>query len=573
MNRREFLELLAAAAAGGGLGGCDQRQPLGAASAASLYDVPPFGDVSLLHFTDCHAQLRPVYYREPSLNLGIGNQRDKPPHLVGEALRKHYRLAAGSPELHAFTHLDFVEAAHQFGKVGGFAHLATLIKNLRATRPNRTLLLDGGDSWQGSATSLWTRGADMIGACKLLGVDAMTGHWEFAYGAARVQEAVEQELRGKIDFLAHNVLDAAAGNNPVFPTHLWREIGGVPVAIIGQAHPFTPLAHPREGVEPWTFGINEPALQALVDQLRNKGAQVVALLSHNGVDVDLKLAARVSGIDVILGGHTHDAMPAPAVVANPGGKTLVIQSGSHTKFLSVLDLRVKRGRVRDFRYRLLPVFADLIAPDREMNAYIDKVRAPYRTKLEEKLAVTESLLYRRGTFNGSVDELILQALLTTYDAPIAVTPGFRWGPTLLPGEPITTEHVMDLTAITYPGVAVNEFTGARIKDLLEDAADTVFHPDPYYRQGGDMLRSAGLRYTLDLTQEHGNRIQNLAFGDEPLASDKTYKVAGWGGTPPPPAGAKPIWDVVTQYLRASKVVRTSTPYTPDLKGADLPAGG
>ena len=358
----------------------------------------------------------------------------------------------------------------------------------------------------------------------------------------------------------------------MFTPYVIREVNAIPVAIIGQAYPYTPIANNHYAFPQWSFGIREEELQKLADEVRAKGAQVVVLLSHNGTDVDLKLASRVSGLDVILGGHTHDAMPAPTIVSNPGGKTLVIQSGSHTKYLSVLDFQIRRGRVRDFRYRLLPLFANLIAPDREMTTYIEKVRAPYKTKLEEKLAVTESLLYRRGNFNGSFDELILQALLATQDAQIAFSPGFRWGPTLLPGETITMEHVLDQTAITYPGVTVNELTGAQIKDILEDIADNLFHPDPYYQLGGDMVRTAGLRYTLDLTQSHGHRLQNLEFGDQPLNATKIYKVAGWASVQPQPADSKPIWDVVAQYLRTKKTVRVPNPYTPQLKGADNAPG-
>ncbi len=573
LSRREFLELLAAGAAGIGLCACNSNTPsIATASAANLYDVPTFGNLTLLHFTDCHAQLRPIYYREPSANIGAGAARNKPPHLVGEALLGRFRLAPGSIEAHAFTHLNFEDAARQYGKVGGFAQLTTLVKNLRLSRPGRTLLLDGGDTWQGSATALWTQGQDMIDACKLLGVDVMTGHWEFTYGEARVRQAIETELRGKIDFVAQNVFDTKFGEELVFAPYVMREINAVPVAIIGQAYPYTPIANNRYAFPDWSFGIHEEALQKLVQEVRAKGAQVVVLLSHNGTDVDLKLAARVSGIDVILGGHTHDAMPAPSLVKNNGGKTLIVHSGSHTKFLSVLDFEIKHGRVHDFRYRLLPIFANLIAPDREMAAHIDKVRAPYKKKLEEKLAVTESLLYRRGNFNGGFDEVILQALLATQDAQIAFSPGFRWGPTLLPGETITMEHVFDQTAITYPGVALNTLTGEQIKNFLEEIADNLFHPDPYYQQGGDMVRVAGLRYRLDISQPIGGRIQNLEFNNEPLDTSKTYKVASWANNQPQAEGAKPIWDVVAKFLRSKKTIQINDVYTPELKGAEGDAG-
>ena len=568
LSRREFLQMLAVGAAGlGGYGG-SMRRAHGAANPGALYEMPPFGNVTLLHFTDCHAQLLPVHFREPSINIGVGEARGRPPHLVGEALLKHFGIAPGSIEAHALTYLNFTEAARQYGKVGGFAYLATLVKSLRASRPGRTLLLDGGDTWQGSATALWTGGQDMVDAQKLLGVDAMTAHWEFMYGAERVREVVARDFQGKIDFLAQNVFDTSFGEERVFKPYVIREVNKVPVAIIGQAFPYTPIANNRYAFPDWSFGIREEEVQKLVDETRAKGAQVVVLLSHNGMDVDLKMATRVTGIDVILGGHTHDAVPAPTIVANSGGKTLVVNSGSNTKFLSVLDLDVRGGKVADYRYKLLPVFSNLISPDRAMAAYIEKVRAPFKQKLDEKLAVTESLLYRRGNFSGTFDQLIVDALLEVQGAEIAFSPGFRWGTTLLPGDAITLEHLMDQTAITYAATTLNELTGAQIKEIMEDIADNLYHPDPYYQQGGDMVRVGGLRYALDVAESYGRRIQDLELGGKPLDPAKTYKVAGWASIQPQPEDKKPVWDIVAQYLRARKTVKITQPYTPKLKGVE-----
>ena len=411
MQRRDFLRLLASAAAAG----ASLRLGLSPAQAADeLYEVPPFGNVSLLHVTDVHAQLLPVYFREPSVNLGLGEASGRPPHVVGAAFLKTLGIQPGSVRAHAFTHLDFERLARRYGKVGGYAHLATLVKRLRAARPH-ALLLDGGDSWQGSATSLWTRGADMIGAQKRLGVDLMTAHWEFTYGAERVRQAVDKEL-APIEFLAQNV-KTVDFEDPVFKPYSLRTVGGVGLAVIGQAFPYTPIANPRHLVPDWTFGIQEPRLQQLVDEVRAKGAQAVVLLSHNGMDVDLKLASRVRGIDVILGGHTHDGVPRPVQV----GTTLVTNAGSNGKFLAVLDLQVGGG-VSDYRYRLLPVFSNLLPADREMAAYIAQVRKTYESRLRERLAVTETLLYRRGNFNGTWDQLMLEALMQEKGAEIGPRP-------------------------------------------------------------------------------------------------------------------------------------------------------
>jgi S-sulfosulfanyl-L-cysteine sulfohydrolase len=555
VQRREFLRLLALAAAAG----ASLRPGASEAQAADeLYQVPPFGNVSLLHMTDSHAQLRPVYFREPSGNVGVTEAAGRPPHLVGEALLKHFGIPAGGAAAHAFTDLDFERAARRYGRVGGYAHLATLVKRLRAARPH-ALLLDGGDTWQGSATSLWTEGADMIGAQKRLGVDLMTAHWEFTYGAKRVQAAVAKEL-APMEFLAQNV-KTADFEDPVFKPYTLRSVNGVALAVIGQAFPYTPIANPRYMVAEWTFGIQEPRLQQLVDEVRARGAQVVVLLSHNGMDVDLKLAARVRGIDAILGGHTHDGVPAPVVV----GKTLVTNAGSNGKFLAVLDLDVKGDAVAGHRYRLLPVFANLLPADPAMNAYIDRVRAPYRARLEEKLAVTDGLLYRRGTFNGTWDQLLLDALVEVKGAEIAFSPGFRWGSTLLPGDAITFEHLMDQTAVTYPYSTLNELTGAQIKEILEDIADNSFNPDPYLQQGGDMVRVGGMTYACNPVAKMGQRIADMRLRGQPLEPAKRYKVAGWAPVAEGASG-EPVWDVAARYLRARRSIAPLTPNLPRLTG-------
>ena len=571
MRRREFLQALCAAAVAG--------LPVDAARAADDADgerfygaLTPFGNVALLHITDCHAQLEPVRFREPSVNLGVGGARGKPPHLVGESLLQHFGIAAGTREAHAFTYVDFERASRAYGAMGGFAHLATLVRRLRAERPG-ALLLDGGDTWQGSATSLWTKGQDMVDAAKELGVDVMTGHWEFTYGAARVKEVVDKDFAGRIDFIAQNVRTTDFGD-PVFAPYVMKRINGIAVAIIGQAFPYTPIANPRYFVPEWTFGIQEEGLQKAVDDARAKGAQVVVLLSHNGMDVDLKVASRVTGIDVILGGHTHDGVPQPVPVGNRGGRTLVTNAGSNGKFVGLLELDVGRRGIADIRYRLVPVFANLLPADRAMSALIAKVRAPFDARLSEKLAVTGQLLYRRGNFNGTFDQLLLDALMAEKNAEIAFSPGFRWGPTLLPGDAIRYEDLLDQTAITYPHVTVGKLTGETIKTILEDVADNLFNPDPYYQQGGDMVRVGGMQYAIDPYAASGRRITRMELRGTPIEASKLYTVAGWAPVSEEArtAGGEPIFDVAARYLRAQKAITPRMPNLPKLEGVGADPG-
>ncbi len=549
VTRRDLLKLLAVAA---GAGMTPRRVAAADDAPARLLDFEPLGNVTLLHITDSHAMLPPVHFREPDTLLGVGDERGKPPYLTGQAFLRAYRLAPDTPEAYAYTHVDFPALAARYGRMGGYAHLATLVKRARADRPGRTLLLDGGDTLQGSATALWSRGEDMLRATNQLGVEVFTAHWEFVYGIDRVKELFgDRERKGLFagDFVAQNVSEAGWGD-PVFHPYTIREVGGVRLGIIGQAFPYTPISHPRRFVPDLTFGIKDDQIQKLVAELRDdKKVDAVVLLSHNGVAVDLKLATRVSGLDVILGGHTHDGLPAPIVV----GTTLVVNSGSHGKFLSRLDLDVRGGRVVAHRYRLIPVLSRYVPEDPEMAALIRGIRGPHEAKLGERLAVSESLLYRRGNFNGPFDELILDALLKRGDAQVAFSPGFRWGVSIVPGQEITLDDVYSHTALTYPNTWVRELTGREIHQIMEDVADNLFHPDPYYRQGGDMVRMGGLTYTIEPARPLGRRIRDVKIGGRPLEPARRYKATGWASIAE--ASGPPVWDVVADHLRSLKRVK------------------
>ena len=553
MDRRDLLKLVAV----GATAGLAPRDLEASESAPErLLEFLPLGNVTLLHLTDTHATLSPVYFREPDTVLGVGAERGKPPYLTGMEFLRAYHIAPGTAAAYALSAVDFAALAARYGRMGGYAHLATLIGRVRAERPGRTLVLDGGDALQGSATALWSRGEDMLRATNQLGVEVFTAHWEFTYGIERVKELFgDRERRGLFrgDFIAQNVAEAG-WDEPVFRPYTIREIGGVRIGVIGQAFPYTPIAHPRRFVPDLTFGIRENGIQKLADELRQtKAVDLVVLLSHNGVAVDMKLASRVSGLDVILGGHTHDGLPLPIRV----GRTLIVNSGSHGKFLSRLDLDVRNGRIVDHRYRLLPVLSRFVAEDAEMARLVRDARTPHEAKLGERLAVSESLLYRRGNFNGPFDELILDALLARADAQVAFSPGFRWGITIVPGQAVTLDDVYSHTALSYPNTWARPMTGAEIHAVMEDVADNLFHPDPYYRQGGDMIRVGGLTYTIEPGKPMGRRIRDVRVAGRPLDPGRTYKATGWASmteTDGPPA-----WDVVADHLRALKTIKIDPP--------------
>jgi S-sulfosulfanyl-L-cysteine sulfohydrolase len=570
IRRRDFLKTTGAIVLSGAL-----PRTARAADSPGIYDVERFGNTRILHLTDTHAQLRPVYFREPSVNIGIGEMLGRPPHLVGKAFLNRFGISPESAEAYAFTDVDFEKSAPRFGKLGGFAHLKTLIDRLRGdVGDDRSLLLDGGDLWQGTGLANVMQGADMVEAANLLGIEAMTGHWEFTYGEAALRANLE---RFKGEFLAQNVFlteeaafndakafDPASGR--VFKPATIKELGGYRVAVIGQAFPYVPIAHPRRFTPDWTFGIREEELQKLVNTLRgNDKVDAVLLLSHNGMDVDLKLASRVSGIDVILGGHTHDAVPQPVAIRNAGGTTLVTNAGSNGKFLAVLDLELAKGKVSDLRYRLLPVYTELLKPDPAMDTLIEKLHATHDKEWSNQVGTADRLLYRRGNFSGSMDQLICDALRGELDAEISLSPGFRWGTTALAGQALTMEDVLAETAITYAETYVQSMSGSQIKDVLEDVCDNLFNADPYLQQGGDMVRLGGLSYTCAPTEAVGRRISGLRLDNgRPLESGKSYKVAGWASVNT--QQGKPVWDVFANHLRTGKTARGGGGVT--LKGVD-----
>ena len=549
-SRREFLMATAALSAIAGpalVGRWSQAAAQQSLTEDGLLDFDAFGNVTLVHITDIHAQLMPVYFREPSVNLGVGEVAGLPPHVTGAALLKLYNIEPGSPHAYALTSEDFSALAKTYGKMGGIDRIATIVKRIRAERGDNMLLLDGGDTWQGSYTSLQTKGQDMVEAFNALSPDAMTGHWEFTYGADRVQEIIDGL---PFAFLGGNIYDAE-WNEPAFEAYKMFDKGGVKVAVLGQAFPYTPIANPRWMFPNWSFGIREEDVVKNVEAARADGAELIVLLSHNGFDVDRALASRVSGIDVILTGHTHDALPEPVLV----GKTLLIASGSHGKFVTRLDLDVQGGEMKGFRHRLIPVFSDVIAPDAEMTALVTDLRAPYEAELKRELATTESLLYRRGNFNGTFDDLICQALIDVREADIALSPGFRWGTSVLPGEKITVEDLHNACAMTYPAAYRSTMTGSTLKAILEDVADNLFNKDPYYQQGGDMVRVGGMGYTIDPNGSMGGRISGMTLlkSGEAIEPSREYVVAGWASINEATEGP-PIWEVVEDYLAKNPVV-------------------
>ncbi len=550
ISRRDFLQATVAASAIIGASGVGRWGRIAAQQSLTqdqLLSFEPTGNVTLIHITDIHAQLKPIWFREPEVNLGVGAVNGLPPHVTGADFLKLFNLKPGTPEAYALTYMDFVALARGYGRMGGLDRVATVIAAIRSERPD-ALLLDGGDTWQGSFTAQMTKGQDMVNVMNALKPDAMTSHWEFTYGADRVNEIVETL---DFPFLGANIFDAE-WDEPAYEPYKMFERGGVRIAVIGQAFPYLPIANPRWMFPNLSFGVREERMREVVEQVRSEeGADLVVLLSHNGFDVDRKMAANVDGIDVILTGHTHDALPEPVMV----GKTMLLASGSNGKFVARLDLDVRDGEVRGFRHKLIPIFSDVIAPDPEVAALIDAQRAPFKADLEEVLGSTDSLLYRRGNFNGTWDDLICNALIEEREADIALSPGFRWGPSLLPGEPITREDLFNVTGMSYPSAYRSEMTGETIKAILEDVADNLFNPDPYYQQGGDMVRVGGMGYAIDVSRPMGSRISNMTMlrTGEAIDPGRTYVVSGWASVNEDVEGP-PIWDVVESHIRRKGTV-------------------
>ena len=559
ISRRDFLQASTAAAAILGTTGWTRAMAQQAMTQDQLLEFETTGNVTLIHITDIHAQMKPVYFREPEINLGVGAVNGLPPHVTGADFLKLFNLKPGSPEAYALSYLDFANLAKSYGRMGGLDRCATVINAIRADRPD-ALLLDGGDTWQGSMTAQMTAGQDMVNVMNALGPDAMTSHWEFTLGIDRVTEIVDELA---FPFLGANIFDTEWDERAYEPYKMFDR-GGAKIAVIGQAFPYMPIANPGWMFPGLSFGVREDNMAELVAEARGEGAECVVLLSHNGFDVDRKLASRVEGIDVILTGHTHDALPEPVQV----GKTMLIASGSNGKYVSRVDLDVRDGGVQGFRHKLIPIFSDVIAPDPDVAALIDEQRAPFAGQLSEVIGKTDSLLYRRGNFNGTWDDLICNALIDEREADLAFSPGFRWGPSLLPGDDITREDIFNATGMSYPEAYRTEMTGELIHTILEDVADNLFNPDPYYQQGGDMVRVGGMGYAIDVARPIGSRITDMTLlrTGEKIDPAKTYVVAGWASVNEGAEGP-PIWDVVENHIRKQGTVTVDPNKSVKVSGA------
>ncbi|WP_300515022.1 thiosulfohydrolase SoxB [Aliiroseovarius sp.] len=552
ISRRDFLQVGMAASAMVGASGFGNWARLAAQQSLTqdqLLGFDTFGNVSLIHVTDIHGQLMPIYFREPEINLGVGAARGQMPHVTGADFRRAYGIEDGSPSAYAMTYNDFSALAKGYGKVGGLDRVSTVINAIRADRPD-ALLLDGGDTWHGSYTCFQTEGQDMVNVMNALKPDAMTFHWEFTLGSDRVNELVESLPYAA---LGQNIFDAEWDEPAeLFKPYKFFERGGVKVAVIGQAFPYMPIANPRWMFPEYSFGIRDENMQAMVDEVRSMGAECVVVLSHNGFDVDKKMAGRVTGIDVILSGHTHDALPEPVQVE----QTFIVASGSNGKFVSRVDLDVRDGRMMGLKHKLIPIFSDVIAPDPVITKVIEDQRAPYADQLSEVIGRTDTLLYRRGNFNGSWDDLICDALISEREADIAMSPGVRWGPSILPGQEITREDIWNVTSMSYGKAYRTEMTGEFIHTILEDVGDNLFNEDPYYQQGGDMVRIGGMGYRIDITKPQGERISDMTLlkTGEPIDPAKTYVVAGWASVNEGTEGPQ-IWDVVENHIRKQGTVQ------------------
>ncbi|MDM5264171.1 thiosulfohydrolase SoxB [Sulfurovum sp. XTW-4] len=581
IDRRDFLQIAATLGLLGATGGTNLfageagKERIKKLSFSDIVDFKAKGKATILHICDLHAHLKPLYWREPSTLISAKNLVGTPGFICGESFQKYYGIQPGSLDAYFDTHNDFTELAKKFGKMGGIAHMKPIIDHVKKERgEENVILVDSGDTWQGTAVALKTDGEAIVDAQNYLGVDVMVGHWEFTYGKERVQELIGM-LKG--DFISQNVID----NDPfsdefeelIFPPYSIQEIGGAKIGIIGQSFPFTSTANPKKFTEGWSFALRHETLQEYVNELRNeKKVDAVVVLSHDGFSVDQELAKKVTGVDFILSGHTHDPSPEPIIVND----TVIIISGSHGKYISRLDLDIKDKKVAGYSYKLIPVASNLIPADKAGEELIEKWYKPYNEELNEVLGTTKGLLYKRDTFYSTFDSLIGMAIQDEMKCDINFNPGYRWGTTVLPGDDILKDNVYEMTAITYPEVYTFDLKGKVIAKLMEDIADNVFNSNPLLQQGGDMSRITGASYSITISAPSGKRISDFMIGGKPIDMEKTYRVSSWGGNLQnvgenlDKKAIRPVYEVVSDYIRRQKVI--DIPMESNVKILDMDCG-
>lgn len=398
-------------------------------------------------------------------------------------------------------------------RAGGYPRISAYINKVRKEKDNKVVVLDGGDTFHGTLPVVDSKGMILTSYLNEMKIDAMTAHWEFAYGPKHFSSLLNAL---NYPMLAINCYDKTT-DKLVFDPYLIKEVNGLKIGIIGIAATIIDKTMPQHFAEGLYFSLGNEELPGYIAELKDQDVDLVILLSHLGFPQEVKLAQEVDGIDVLLSAHTHNRVYEPALVND----TIIFQSGCHGSFLGHLDLVVENKKIVDYKHQLV-VLDESLDEDLDMKAAIEKDLEPYKEQLNKIVGRTGTDLNRSTVFESTMDNLLLQSMIDISGAELAFSNGWRYGAPIPKGD-IRENDLWNMIPVNPPLSKV-KLKGQEVWDMMEENLERTFSIDPYQQMGGYVKRVLGMNLYCKIENPYGERVQQIFVQGQALEKDRVYHV-------------------------------------------------